>query len=151
MDTEAYSPSSRHGTKEPKGAATARPESDQEGKSTRHGPTPEDVEAWAERERVRRQMWTAGPTEEEKLAWACRERERRSSRSFADKLDSDLEDDPLAQRLRRDAELASFGALSLFMDVPFLVLSRLIRAGRSVEASGPLSRGRRVPFFEEDF
>lgn len=39
---------------------------------------PEEIEAWADRERGRRQAWLAGPTEEEKHEWARRYRRRAS-------------------------------------------------------------------------
>src|SRR5688500_10886156 len=40
------------------------------------GPTPEEVEAWAARERKRREAWAAGPSEEEKEDRARRWRRR---------------------------------------------------------------------------
>jgi hypothetical protein len=40
------------------------------------GPTPEEIEAWAERERKRRQAWAEGPSEEEKQDRAHRWRRR---------------------------------------------------------------------------
>ncbi len=40
------------------------------------GPTPEEIEAWAERERARRKAWLAGPADEEKRDWALRWRLR---------------------------------------------------------------------------
>jgi hypothetical protein len=43
---------------------------------SRLGPTPEDIESWAERERKRRAAWVAGPGEDEKREWARRIRGR---------------------------------------------------------------------------
>lgn len=39
-------------------------------------PTPEEIEAWAEREHQRRAAWLAGPSDEEKQEWARRYRRR---------------------------------------------------------------------------
>ena len=39
-------------------------------------PTPDEVDAWASRERMLRQAWLAGPTEDEQHEWACRYRQR---------------------------------------------------------------------------
>jgi hypothetical protein len=39
-------------------------------------PAPEEVEAWASRERKRREAWIAGPTEHERHEWAHRYRQR---------------------------------------------------------------------------
>ena len=44
------------------------------------GPSDEEVEEWAARERQRRAAWAGGPTEEEKMAWSLREHQRRVSR-----------------------------------------------------------------------
>ncbi len=41
-------------------------------------PGPEEIAAWAQRERRRRQAWLAGPGEEEKQEWARRYRRRAS-------------------------------------------------------------------------
>ena len=46
-------------------------------------PTPEEVEAWASRERKRREAWMAGPTEHERHEWARRYR-RRSPLGFGE-------------------------------------------------------------------
>lgn len=41
-------------------------------------PTDADVDAWAARERRRREQWAHGPTPEQAALWAVRERERRT-------------------------------------------------------------------------
>ena len=46
-------------------------------------PTPEEIEAWASRERKRREAWLAGPTEDELEDWVRRYR-RRAALGFAE-------------------------------------------------------------------
>ena len=46
-------------------------------------PTAEEIDAWASRERKRRQAWLAGPTQDEQDDWARRYR-RRAALGFAD-------------------------------------------------------------------
>ena len=46
-------------------------------------PTPEEIEAWASRERKRREAWLAGPTEDEQDEWVRRYR-RRAALGFAE-------------------------------------------------------------------
>jgi hypothetical protein len=46
-------------------------------------PAPEEVEAWATRERKRREAWIAGPTEHERQEWA-RRHHRRATLGFGD-------------------------------------------------------------------
>ena len=45
------------------------------------GPSDAEIEAWAVRERQRREQWLSGPTPEQAAVWAARERERRLGRS----------------------------------------------------------------------
>jgi hypothetical protein len=52
-----------------------------EEESSSVGPSSSDADAWAARERRRRESWLAGPSEDEKRDWARREREQRRSRS----------------------------------------------------------------------
>jgi hypothetical protein len=63
------------------------------------GPSDEEVDAWASRERRRREEWLKGPTEEEKSEWARRERRHR---------DRDRDDEPSYRstgfRRRRDED-----------------------------------------------
>jgi hypothetical protein len=119
------------------------------------GPTREEVEAWAEQERKRRAAWMAGPTEREKSAWARYERRRRIAREAYDPDDpyaDDWETVRMAQRLRRDAELASEGALYCLFDGPFWLWARLLRAGLDWEERGYRpSRRRRISFSDDDF
>lgn len=115
------------------------------------GPTDDEVEAWAERERRRRQKWAEGPTEEEKMAWALREHRRRSARAG----DSDKPADSGERRMRRasrEAELAAVGAWDLFMEFPWRVWDTLVDEGREREAEAfSARRRRRVRYYDDDY
>jgi len=79
------------------------------------GPTDAEIEAWAVRERQRREQWARGPTPEQTALWAIRERERRT---FEQAQLSGLRGGSLARNwpLRwwlRDIQLAGIGALRL--------------------------------------
>ena len=45
-------------------------------------PSPEEINAWAERERARRQAWLAGPSEQEREDYAAHLRQRRLAEAF---------------------------------------------------------------------
>jgi hypothetical protein len=53
------------------------PSAHQSGAALDFEPSDAEVEAWAARERERRQAWLRGPSEAQKAVWAERERERR--------------------------------------------------------------------------
>jgi len=119
------------------------------------------VEAWAERERRRRQAWLDGPSEEEKERWARRQRRRRRSHDDWDdrpvdrrRDDDDDEDDEdlrdRADRLRREAILAAEGALDYAMRWPFRAWSHLVRAGRDWEDEDfQPRRRRRISYYDD--
>jgi hypothetical protein len=126
-------------------------------------PSEAEVEAWAERERRRREEWLSGPTAEERAAWVQRERERRLTGLRAGPA-SDATD--LARRtLRpvREAQLAAEGAVSLLWkgleaDGPVGLLRKwsrrgmdtLVRAGREWEEEMVRPPGgRRVPYDDD--
>ena len=128
---------------------------------------PSEADAWAARERQRREGWLSGPTAEERAAWVQSERERRLGRLRPQPPAEVASLARLAQRSVREAQLAAEGAASLLWSglvaegpVGFpLGLARrwsrrglavLVRAGREWEAEHdqPL-RGRRVPFPED--
>ena len=67
------------------------------------GPSDDEVDAWAAKEKKRRESWTEGPTEREKTIWALSEHQRRSSGMDADE---DIQVVELRQRLRKDLHLA---------------------------------------------
>ena len=95
-------------------------------------PTPEELEAWAERERKRRAAWLPGPTEEERAAYAERVREQRLAELQG-------QDARLADRMRqmklypREAQLAAEGAMSLLRPVVAPGLRRARPRGRDWE------------------
>ena len=122
-------------------------------------PSEAEIDAWAERERTRREAWLGGPTVEERAAWATRERERRLAGLKAEQRAEAM---PLGRRgayLVREAQLAAEGALSLlskevtaegmmgaFQKWSGRGLAALVRAGREWEdAFAQPSRRRPVP------
>jgi len=110
------------------------------------GPSEDEVEAWAERERRRREAWLAGPSEDEKRDWARRRRPasapprsyyddepRYGSSSDCGPSSYDPTRDPVVRRLQRDTDLATKGILNYCFNAPYIFMSQLIRAGRSLE------------------
>jgi hypothetical protein len=126
------------------------------------GPTDADVEAWAERVRLRRQAWVDGPTDEEKHDWLRRERARRTARQqFDDQSGNGGEGrtrpDPYEERLRlqrryvRDVRLATEGLGAWIATWPFRVLADLVVTGREWEEETMRPARRRwIPFYDED-
>jgi hypothetical protein len=121
------------------------------------GPSDDEVDAWADRERERRREWADGPTEHEKLLWARQERIRRARAAGASApggsatRSADDGDERLrrARRFRRDARRLALGSFATLLDLPFLTASSLVSVGRDVErgVDGPSSR--RVPFGDD--
>ena len=112
-------------------------------------PTDAEVEAWAARERQRREAWLRGPTQTEKAEWAARERTRRSGRPGlpAPRLPiPSPETTRQAQQYLREAQLAAEGAMSLMFHFSVRdALDQLVRAGRDWEeeyTSQPMRRRR---------
>jgi hypothetical protein len=129
-------------------------------------PSAAEVEAWAERERQRREGWLSGPTPEEREAWAQRERDRRLGRLKAGPAAEASSLGERTQRAVREAQLAAEGAVSLVWkgleaEGPVGLLRKwsrqgmdaLVRAGREweeeVARSGQPGRGRRVPLDDD--
>ena len=125
-------------------------------------PTEAEVEAWAERVRLRRQAWVDGPTEEEKNEWIRRERMRRLSR-----LENEVEGkpsnggprgyDPYAERRRlqrrylREVRLATQGLGVWMAMLPFRTLAELVASGREWEEETlQPARRRWIPFNEDE-
>jgi hypothetical protein len=125
-------------------------------------PTQQEVEAWAERVRMRRQAWVDGPTEEEKHEWLRRERMRRLAR-FGFEAEAGPSNgahngyDPYAERRRlqrryvREVRLATEGLGVWMATLPFKALAELVASGREWEEESlqPMRR-RWVPFYDED-
>jgi hypothetical protein len=95
-------------------------------------PTVEEIDGWAAKEHARRQAWLAGPTEEEKRRWMRREAgsawDDQADRST---LNSDVAD--MADRLLREADLATKGSVAALARAPFAIWSYLVRTGRTFE------------------
>jgi hypothetical protein len=112
-------------------------------------PTDQDVEAWAEHEKERREAWLAGPSEAEKLEWRRQQRDMRELRELyasGDEHDSALERQ-LERRLRREANLARAGVFDLLLHWPPRLGAKLIRSGLDAQYdydTEPAFR-RRVP------
>ena len=95
-------------------------------------PSEAEIEAWAARERTRRQQWLSGPTPEQAAVAASREREGVEP-DFVPahrKHVSDMDAARLVQRSMRTAQLAAEGAMSLLLHVSLTdVRQRLVQAG----------------------
>jgi hypothetical protein len=125
-------------------------------------PTEAEVEAWAERVRLRRQAWVDGPTEEEKHEWQRRERARRAARlEFEAAAESGNGDqkrlDPYEERLRlqrryaREVRLATEGLGAWIATWPFRMLADLVVTGREWEEETLRPARRRwIPFYDDD-
>jgi hypothetical protein len=108
-------------------------------------PSREEINAWAERERARRQAWLAGPSQEERAEYATHLRQRRLAEAF------DEGEVMLQERMRqglrysREAQLATEGAISLFFRWSQRTFAELVKAGREWEEETNLPRiARRV-------
>jgi hypothetical protein len=87
-------------------------------------PSEAEVDAWAERERRRREGWLGGPAAEERAAWVQQERERRLASLKPAPAPDAASLVHRAQRSLREAQLAAEGAASLVW--------------KGVEAEGPV-------------
>jgi hypothetical protein len=112
------------------------------------GPSDEEVEAWAERERERRRAWLEGPTAQERAAWARRERLRRMA---------ELGPVPHAaaaarrgRRYGRETMLATEGAVSLFSRWSRRALAELVHAGLEWEDEVATKPRRRIRLDDEE-
>ena len=146
MSTESGSMKERPGQEEPRRKRVSYVEEE----ITSSPPSSEEVEEWAERERRRRRAWLEGPSEEERREWAHRTRLRRER---CDRYDApghySWEENPDVERFRRDAQLASQGAMRILWEWPFWTWARLVRAGRDYEERfyTPV-RTRRITYYD---
>jgi len=95
-------------------------------------PTDEEIDDWAAKEHARRQVWLAGPAEEEKRQWM----KHQSGSAWHERADlSTAESDILdiADRLLREADLATKGSVAALARAPLAIWSSLVRAGRTFE------------------
>jgi hypothetical protein len=107
----------------------------------------EEIEAWAARERERRQAWLEGPTEDERAAWARSERARRRAELRLQARASEVA--RLGRHYGRKGQLAAEGALSILLGWTRKTLDELVRAGREWEDEAVKPR-RRVPLDDEE-
>ena len=109
------------------------------------GPTEAEIEAWATRERQRREQWVRGPTPEQTALWAVREHERRSvqQQQLAAPRGSSGERRWLFRRSLREIQLAGMGALQLALNTSIKdAMEYLVRAGLDwEEQTSPRRRG----------
>jgi len=100
-------------------------------------PSEAEIEAWAARERERRQQWLRGPTAEQAAVAVIRERERREPERVRayDTWEADVDAARLVQRLLRTTQLVAEGTVSLLLRLSVRdVGKRLVQAGLDWEA-----------------
>jgi hypothetical protein len=97
------------------------------------GPGPEEVDAWAARERRRRQEWVSGPSERDRLMWARRERMRRLGHGMFAEGRSRDESRFRACRSGRELQVAAQGAAVELLSFPFRLFDLLVESGRQSE------------------
>jgi hypothetical protein len=94
-------------------------------------PTETEIEAWASRERERRQRWLAGPTPEQAAVLASRAGELESAPPAHRRGEPSAR---VAQHSLRSAQLAAEGAISLLFRLSLRdAFDRLVQAGRDWE------------------
>jgi len=113
-------------------------------------PTQAEIDAWAARERQRREAWLNGPSEEERAAYAQQLRQRRLAEAF-DEGEHRLEEGVrTGLHYGREAQLAAEGAVNLFYRWSRRTMSELVRAGREWEEDTALPRMRRRVSMDDD-
>jgi hypothetical protein len=115
------------------------------------GPTQAEIDAWAAKERKRREAWLRGPTDEERAEYARRTRQRRLAETF-DEGEERLEQG-VRQGLRygREAQLAAEGAMLVLYRWSRRTFDDLVRAGRDWEHDTALpTRRRRISLDDDD-
>lgn len=113
-------------------------------------PTEAEIDAWAERERERRQAWLAGPDDDERAGYAKRLRQRRLAETF-DEGEFRLQEG-MRQGLHygREMQLAAEGALTLLFRWSRRTYAELIKAGREWEEETSMPRARRRIRMDDD-
>jgi hypothetical protein len=113
-------------------------------------PTPAEIDAWAARERQRREAWLSGPSDEERAAYAQQLRQRRLAEAF-DEGEHRLEESVrTGLHYGREAQLAAEGAVTLFYRWSRRTMAELVRAGREWEEDTALPRMRRRVSMDDD-
>ncbi len=121
-----------------------------DGGSKETEPTQAEIDAWAARERQRREAWLNGPSEEERAEYAEHLRHRRLASTF-DKGEARITDTVrTGVRYGRETQLAAEGAVSLLYRYSRRTFAELVRAGREWEEDTSLpTRRRRVSMDDE--
>jgi hypothetical protein len=113
-------------------------------------PTQAEIDAWAARERQRREAWLNGPSAEERAAYAQQLRQRRLAEAF-DEGEHRLEEGVrTGLHYGREAQLAAEGAVNLFYRWSRRTMAELVRAGREWEEDTALPRMRRRVSMDDD-
>ncbi len=113
-------------------------------------PSQAEIDAWAARERKRREEWLRGPTDEERTAYAQSLRQRRLAETF-DEGERKIGDVArMGVRMGRESQLAAEGAVRVFYRWTRRTFDELVEAGREWEEETSLPvRRRRVPLDDE--
>ena len=112
--------------------------------------TDAEVEAWAARERQRREAWLQGPSAEERAEYVHIVRQRRLSDTFDDTEARISDTLRLGMRYGRESQLAAEGAMALFYCFSRRTFAELVKAGREWEEQTSLPmRHRRVSLDDE--
>ena len=113
-------------------------------------PTQAEIDAWAARERQRREAWLNGPSEEERAEYAQHLRHRRLASTF-DEGEARIADTVrMGVRYGREGQLAMEGAMALLYRFSRRSFAELVRAGRDWEEETTLpTRRKRVSLDDE--
>jgi hypothetical protein len=113
-------------------------------------PTQAEIDAWAARERQRREAWLKGPSQEERTEYAQHLRHRRLASTF-DEGEARIADTVrMGVRYGREGQLAMEGAMALLYRFSRRSFAELVRAGREWEEETTLpTRRRRVSLDDE--
>ena len=136
--------------KEPKAGASADAATTAPEGTADLAPTQAEIEAWAAREKARREAWLRGPTDEERAEYARHVRQRRLADTF-DIGEQKLENG-VRQGLRygREGQLAAEGAMYLLYRWSRRTFGDLVRAGRDWEEETALPNRRRRISLDDD-
>jgi hypothetical protein len=136
--------------KEPKAGASADAATAASEGAADLAPTQAEIEAWAAREKARREAWLRGPTDEERAEYAQHVRQRRLADTF-DIGEQKLENG-VRQGLRygREGQLAAEGAMYLLYRWSRRTFGDLVRAGRDWEEETALPNRRRRISLDDD-
>ena len=113
-------------------------------------PSEAEIDAWAAREKARRQAWLSGPNEDERAQYAQHVRQRRLAEAFDEGEFRLQESMRLGLHYGREAQLAAEGAMALFYRWSRRTMTELVRAGREWEEDTALPRASRRVRMDDD-